>query len=434
MRKFFMLMMVGALSVQGASKLKTSNTAKMVTPIEVSEETYVLAALDAQMRHKYSVASNYFETLYTQTGKKEFLYQSLRMLEQSNEIEQLSEVTQKELTKAPDDLTLKRFAIIALLKSGQFAHASQEASALCKESTVASDYALSAEAFLKLSEFENAYNALQKGYDLSHDEEMVDRLVLIQYVHLGEKKEAIKFLKNHIEKYGNSKLLGKRLGSFYGDSGDLDKAVAMFEETYTLTNDPLIAQEAIKIYLYQQNFDKLTLLLEKSGVNDPMLLELYVRDKQFDKASLLAKKLYKQDQNPLYLAQSSIFSYEGAKNKSDPILLNEVVEGLKQVNSEMEDPLYLNYLGYLMIDHDLNVTEGMEYVQRALKQQPDSAYYIDSLAWGYYKKGECAQALKLIKQVESMIGKDEKEVKEHLDAIEKCEMKSKEDKNYDYKN
>jgi tetratricopeptide (TPR) repeat protein len=290
---------------------------------------------------------------------------------------------------------------------------------------VASDYALSAEAFLKLDEFQNAYSALKKGYALSHDEEMADRLALIQYVHLGEKNEAIEFLKNHIEKYGNSKLLGKRLGSFYGDQGKLDKAAAMFEETYALTSDPLIAQEAIKIYVYQQNFDKLNPLLEKSGANDPMLLELYIRDKKFDKASLLAKKLYKEDQNPLYLAQSSIFSYEASANKSDPILLKEVVDGLKQVNSEIDDPMYLNYLGYLMIEHDLNIAEGMEYVQRALKKQPDSPYYIDSLAWGYYKKGECAQALKLIKQVESMIGSDEQEVKEHIEAIQKCETKEK---------
>jgi tetratricopeptide (TPR) repeat protein len=422
MRKFFSLIVASVLSVQGASKIKVLNSS---APIELSQESYLLGALDAQMRHKYTVASNYFETLYAQTGKKKFLYQSLRMLEQSNEISKLSEVTQKELTKTPDDLTLQRFSIIALLKSGQFGHASQEASALCERSKVASDYALSAEAYLKLDEFQNAYSALKKGYALSHDEEMADRLALIQYVHLGEKNEAIEFLKNHIEKYGNSKLLGKRLGSFYGDQGMLDKAAAMFEETYALTSDPLIAQEAIKIYVYQQDFDKLNPLLEKSGANDPMLLELYIRDKKFDKASLLAKKLYKEDQNPLYLAQSSIFSYEASANKSDPILLKEVVDGLKQVNSEIDDPMYLNYLGYLMIEHDLNIAEGMEYVQRALKKQPDSPYYIDSLAWGYYKKGECAQALKLIKQVESMIGSDEQEVKEHIEAIQKCETKEK---------
>ena len=79
-----------------------------------------------------------------------------------------------------------------------------------------------------------------------------------------------------------------------------------------------------------------------------------------------------------------------------------------------------------MIDHNLNITEGMGYVERALKKQPESPFYIDSLAWGHYKKGECAEALRLIRQVESMIGTDEDEVKEHLKAIEKCKTKEKE--------
>jgi len=85
----------------------------------------------------------------------------------------------------------------------------------------------------------------------------------------------------------------------------------------------------------------------------------------------------------------------------------------------------LNYLGYLMIDHDINVTEGIEYVKRALDKEPNSPFYIDSLAWGHYKLGECVDALRLIKQVESMIGTSEDEVRDHLKAIEKCKTKEK---------
>ena len=83
----------------------------------------------------------------------------------------------------------------------------------------------------------------------------------------------------------------------------------------------------------------------------------------------------------------------------------------------------MNYLGYLMIDHNVDVGGGMGYVRRALEKQPDSAYYIDSLAWGHYKLNECAEALRLIKQVESMIGSDEDEVRDHLKAIEACKTK-----------
>lgn len=389
------------------------------------EDTFILYAFDAQMRQKPHQASEFFAELYKQTSKKEYLYQSLRMLEQANDTKALSKSTHDALLLSPDDETLKRFEIIGLLKEGKFGEASQSAALLSEKTKKASDYLLYAEARFKLADYNGGIAALKNAYALNYDETTAERIALIQYAHLGEKKEAIEFLKNHIGTHGNSKVLGKRLGSFYGDSGALDDAASMYEQTYDFTQDPLIAQEAIKIYVYQQNFVKLNALLEKSGVNDAMLLELYIREKQFDKASELAKKLYKEEQNPVHLAQSSVFAYEASSNKSDPALLSEVVEGLKLANSEMDDPLYLNYLGYLMIDHNLNIAEGMGYVERALKKQPDSPFYIDSLAWGHYKKGECSEALKLIKQVESMIGTDEDEVKEHLKAIEKCKTKEK---------
>lgn len=426
MKQFFFLLLALSVSIQGATKPKEPhNTLPVKKAIEVSNEAYVLAALDAQVRQKMDLASYYYETLYHKSGKKEYLYQSLRMVEMGNDVNKLLRMTQEALSKDPEDVMLKRFAIIGLIKGGKYSQASQESLLLSNQTKAASDYTLLADTYLKMANYEAGYSALKKAYDLTYDAQMADRLSLIQYTHLGEKKEAILFLKEHIGTHGNNKVLGQRLGSFYADSGELDDAALMYEQTYDLTLDPLIAQEAIKIYAYQENIQKLNALLEKSGVNDPALLELYIRDKQFAKASELAKKLYKEDPNPLYLAQSAVFAYEAAENKNDPHLLKEVVEGLKRVNSEIESPLYANYLGYLMIDHDIDVDEGIVYVKKALAAQPDSPFYLDSLAWGHYKKGECAEALRLIKQVEAIIGTDEDEVKEHLKAIEKCKTKEK---------
>lgn len=424
MIKIVIVSMLIVMGLEGATKKAPLQTS-MIKHIEMDENGYILAALDAQSRQKNDLASLYYEKLYKQTGKKEYLYHSLRMIEMSSDQENFGRLTNEALSKNPDDLTLKRFSIVALIKGGKYSQAAQEASQLSEKTKAASDYTLLADAELKMLNYKAGYNALKKGYELTFDTDMADRIALIQYVHLEEKKEAIAFLKQHIGVHGNSKVIGKRLGSLYADSGALDEAAQMFEQTYDLTQDPLVAQDAIKIYLYQQNLPKLNALLEKSGVNDPFLLELYIRDKQFDKAAELAKKLYKQDPNPLYLAQSSVFSYEAAKDKKDLKLLQEVVDGLKQVSSEMENPLYLNYLGYLMIDHDLNVSEGMGYVKRALEQQPDSPFYLDSLAWGHYKLNECVEALRVIKQVESMIGTEEDEVRDHLKAIEKCKIKEK---------
>jgi hypothetical protein len=387
------------------------------------EDTFTLYALDAQVHQKYHIASKYFAELYKQTSKKEYLYQSLRMLEQSKETKAFSKKTADALLQSPDDVTLLRFEIVGLLKAGNFGEASQKGLLLSDKTKKASDYLLYAEARLKLSDYIGSVDAMKKAYALTYDDATAERITLIQYAQLGEKTEAIKFLKDHISIHGNSKVIGKRLASFYADSGKFDDAAQMYEQTYELDSDPAIAEEAVKVYAYQQDLSKMSIILEKSHINDPLLLDIYVRNKVFDKASALALKLYDHEDNILYLAQGSIYAYEAAKDKKDPIMLNTVVDGLKKATKDLDDPLYLNYLGYLMIDHDLNVSEGMGYVNRALEKQPESPFYIDSLAWGHYKLRECDEALKLIKKVESMIGTDEEEVKEHLKAIETCKTK-----------
>ena len=403
----------------------TAVSAKPLPKENILEDTFALYALDAQSRQKYHQASVFFAELYKETSKKEYLYQSLRMLEEANDIKALAKETEKGLKHSPEDVILKRFEIIALLKEGNYSQASQKALHLSQNSSQAADHLLYAESRLKLADYEGAVAALKKAYELEYDETTAERIALIEYAQQGKKSEAIKFLKEHIGTHGNSVAIGRRLASFYADSGAFGDAAALYEQTYESSGDPAIADEAAKIYLYQKDFPKLAVLLEKSHINDPLLLDLYVKEKQFSKASELALAVYEREDDPLYLAQSAVYKYEGSSERSNPAVIADVVEKLKKALEDIDEPLFLNYLGYLMIDHDVNVSEGMDYVRRALEKQPDSAYYIDSLAWGHYKRGDCAEALKLMKQVESMIGSDEEEVKEHLRAIEACKTKEK---------
>jgi len=418
MNKHLLIVLACAVMAQAANM-------KLKIPVAISDETYILGAMDAQVRQKPDVASAYFRHLYEKTGQKEYLYDSLRMYESAKDSSQFTKVTQEALDQNPDDKTLLRFHVVALLKEGKYSEAANEARILCEETKEASDYLLNAEALIKLGNYQSGFGELKKAYEITYDEEAAERMALIMYTQLNQKDEAIKFLKEHIGAHGNSKILGKRLGSLYADRGALEDASQIYEATYDLSNDPSIAQEVVRIYVYRQELQKLTLILEKSGINDPLLLELYARDKQFKKASTLADKLFKREANPLYLAQSSVFEYEAATDKNDVKLLHKVIEGLKQANEQVQDPVYLNYLGYLMIDHDLGVKEGMTYVQKALDKQPQSPFYIDSLAWGKYKLGECAEASRLIKQVESMVGTDEQEVRDHIKAIQQCKTKDK---------
>lgn len=60
------------------------------------------------------------------------------------------------------------------------------------------------------------------------------------------------------------------------------------------------------------------------------------------------------------------------------------------------DPLHsnaYNYLGYLLAEQNTNLQEALRLVQRALKIKPGNGYYLDSLAWVYYRLGDYELAL-----------------------------------------
>jgi len=415
-----MMMALMGIEAMGKGSIPKKSMALPQKPIEVNMDGYLLGALDAQARQKYDVAEKYWEVLYTKTGDKGTLYQWVSMLEKTNNNTKLVQVTQKAVVTYPSDLVLHRFLTIGWLKGGQYPQAATKATWLTQQSKKGGDYALLGEALIKTQDFQGALVAFNQAYTTVHTDAIADRIALIMYAQLNHKKEAIAWLEKHLHTYGSNVLLGKRLAAMYIDSGDLDNAARTDEETYVMTHDLSSLKEAVKIYTYQKKTDKLQAALEKSSVDDPLLLEVYVQTKQFEKASTLAKKLYERENNFEYLGQSAILAYEGSPNKNDPVLLKKVTEQLTTVNAQLKSPLYQNYLGYLMIDHNLNIDEGMKYVQKALTSEPKSPFYLDSLAWGYYKKGECVKARSLIHEVKSLLQNPEQEVDDHLKAIESC--------------
>jgi tetratricopeptide (TPR) repeat protein len=110
------------------------------------------------------------------------------------------------------------------------------------------------------------------------------------------------------------------------------------------------------------------------------------------------------------------------KNK-DKKSLESVIKEFESAIDKSDNPLFLNYYGYILIDHDIDVKKGIKYVKEALKKEPDSPYYLDSLAWGLYKINECKEAKEIMQRVLDMM--KEKEVIEHMNEIKKCLGESK---------
>ena len=73
----------------------------------------------------------------------------------------------------------------------------------------------------------------------------------------------------------------------------------------------------------------------------------------------------------------------------------------------------LNFLGYLMADHDRNLEEAERLIRAAIAQDPNNGAYVDSMGWVLYRRGRFEDArVQLVRAVELTDG--DPVVREHL--------------------
>lgn len=76
----------------------------------------------------------------------------------------------------------------------------------------------------------------------------------------------------------------------------------------------------------------------------------------------------------------------------------------------------LNFLGYIFAEQGINLVEAKGLIQRALEEKPNDGYYLDSLAWVYFKQGDLKKAADLQRSAIEKVG-DDPVMLEHLGDI-----------------
>lgn len=384
------------------------------------EDSYILFALRAEQLRDFNSASDIFSLLYENTDKKEYLYRSLQsdltIPQFHKAIKRVNELAEQGV----HDNVLTRIKIVALLGVRRFSEAKPLALDLYTKSADANDALLLSDVYVQLQEYSSAVEVLKSVYTKNYNERILDRISVILYMNMQKKEEAITLLETHNHMHGCSELVCLRLAGFYSQESNIEGLLSVYLRLYEINKDTELAKKIVQIYLYKKEPMQLIDFLESSQSDDDTLLQLYANMKNYEKAAFVAGKLYKQSGEANYLGRSAIYKYEGSENKNDKVMLMQVVENLKSVLVTRSDAMYLNYLGYLLIDHDIDIKEGMQYIQKALIQEPESSYFLDSLAWGHFKLGECQKAETIMQRVLKLEGGDNPEVLEHVDAIQKC--------------
>lgn len=70
----------------------------------------------------------------------------------------------------------------------------------------------------------------------------------------------------------------------------------------------------------------------------------------------------------------------------------------KIIHLEPEHADALNFLGYTLADEGRDLERAEVLIQNALRIKPDNGYYIDSLAWVYFRQGKVSQAWQEIRR------------------------------------
>lgn len=390
------------------------------------EDRLAIFALYAKSKGDANSTIDLFQTLYERSGRLEYRNEEIVTLIQSSQNERaLQRIAYYEQEADEVDIVLERYKIVATLELRRYEEAKALALELVEYTKDPQEYEQVASIYMMEGRYEFALRYLQSAYSINYNEKILDKMAIILYVNLKRKAEAVSYLETHMRLNGCSETICLRLASFYSEENDVDGMLRIYLNLYDNTRDEKYAATVIKLYNYKKDTIALIQFLEKSGSDDVLLLQMYINTKNYPRVTSLGAKLYKTEGDPYYLGQSAIFEYEGAKDKKSPKLVDSVMKKLKTVVQESDDAVYLNYLGYLLIDHEIDVKAGIGYVQKALKHDKDSPFYLDSLAWGYYKQGHCAKALKLIKKVQKGLGKEDAEVTSHLKAIKKCIQQGK---------
>ena len=388
------------------------------------EDRYILFALDAQYHKKFHQAFALYKELYERSKKPEYLQQMFEMLSYTQESDLTIKLAKKYIEQFPNNYILYRYKIAAYLQKNDLQSAKKSALELVERSHLEQDYMLVSDIYRLSNNYKMALKYLESAYIINYSETVMDKMALLLYVDLKQKKDAIAQLETHIRVHSCSERICKRLISFYSEENNIDGVLNVYLRLYEALHQKSVAKKIVEIYAYKKDYVKLQSFLESSGANDELLLKILAGKESYREASKLAKKLYKKSHKVEFLAQSAIFYYESSKSKSDEVI-EKTIKELEDVLAIKRDAIYLNYLGYLLIDHEKDVKRGIALVQEALKSNPTSAFYIDSLAWGYYKLGKCQEAYKLMVQVEEALGSDDPEVKEHMSNIVKCKNREK---------
>ena len=143
-----------------------------------------------------------------------------------------------------------------------------------------------------------------------------------------------------------------------------------------------------------------------------MEINLYLlqdRYKEALTAATAAQQIWPSDDEIAYV-YGSVLDSLGRKREALAVMESIVARN-------PEDYQALNYVGYSLAEQGKDLDRAVLLLEAALKQAPDHAYILDSLAWAHFRRGENAEAWELVRRATSLPDGGDPTIWEHYGDI-----------------
>ena len=400
----------------------STSTVQAKNLMQISEDELIIRGLLYDEYKAYENSYEVYKKLFDDTGEEVYLFrEATSALMSRNHISQSITRLKSWDDKYPGKVEVKRLLIPLYLSIRQVTNATREADFLLEHSVELIDLDLASNSYLYAGNFERALDLLSSIYEVKPRESILLRIVEIMDQFTNERLRAIQLLEMHRRMNITSNDVYLKLLELYQKERDVDGILETYRALYLQDENELYLKKIIDVYVYKRDIDAAIAFLEETKAKDELLYELYKTKRYFAKALALVDKLYKEDNNAKWIAEKGVLLFERSEDKNDKkMIANVIAQFEKAIKLGNDDSIYLNYYGYTLIDNEVDVKKGMKIIEDALVQQPDNSYYLDSLAWGYYKNNDCGKAYKLMKRVVDEEGLEQSEIIEHWDAIKQC--------------
>lgn len=377
--------------------------------IYAQEDLDIFLGIELARAGELSKAIKHFERLYNKTQRFDYLVELIKL---QVEAKQLTQARQNIATIKNPDIELKRLLVLTYIKEEDYDTALKLAIQNTKQSNSNVDYRLVADIYLTIKDYENAYRYLQSAYAKDQSIQNLLPMVRIMVSYLGKDSDAIAYLQTYINTHGFNEYVYEQILSIHSKNENVAGMKGALTSLYKNTEKEDYANNLLSVFGYMNDTQGAIEFLKSSKFNPKLLFDLYKETKEYNKALNLAQSEYSHTKDPEWLANIAVLKYELSYS------LAVVVEDFeKALKAGLDKAVYLNYYGYLLIDHEIDIRYGIDLVKKALQINPQSVFYIDSLAWGYYKLKECSKAQELLPYLQE---EDSKEIQEHVEKIKRC--------------